>query len=214
MLVLNSSDVGWFMKRMVSKKANSQIVGGFFFLESDKLQLSSCWSRRLCFCKLSKTLSVPTTSPSSHPETKLSSAISTKVRVHHLANNGTGEWTVDSAKIIHPDVVSRPDGVIHGIEHLLVPRSVQDDFNLRRSLQSITAVKPEGAPDVDPRTHLLKKPAPPVKPGSPPVLPIYNAMAPGPSLAPAPAPDPGGPHHHFNGEAHYLALYITHLVRL
>ncbi|KAK4255316.1 hypothetical protein QN277_008329 [Acacia crassicarpa] len=119
----------------------------------------------------------------------------------HLANNGTGEWTVDRAKIIHPDVVSRPDGVIHGIERLLVPRSVQDDFNRRRSLQSITAVKPEGAPEVDPRTHRLKKPAPPVKPGSPPVLPIYDAMAPGPSLAPAPAPGPGGPHHHFNGEA-------------
>ncbi|KAE8670639.1 Fasciclin-like arabinogalactan protein 17 [Hibiscus syriacus] len=73
------------------------------------------------------------------------------------------------------------------------------DFNNRRSLRAISAVKPEGAPEVDPRTHRLKKPAPPVKPGAPPVLPIYDAMAPGPSLAPAPAPGPGGPHHHFNG---------------
>ena len=119
----------------------------------------------------------------------------------HLANNGTADWTVDRAKIIHPDVVTRPDGVIHGIERLLVPRSVQDDFNRRRSLQSITAIKPEGAPEVDPRTHRLKKPAPPAKPGSPPALPIYDAMAPGPALAPAPAPGPGGPHHHFNGHA-------------
>ncbi|KAI4334151.1 hypothetical protein L6164_018876 [Bauhinia variegata] len=118
----------------------------------------------------------------------------------HLKNNGTGEWTVDSAKIIHPDVVTRPDGVIHGIERLLVPRAVVDDFNRRRSLVSITAVKPEGAPEVDPRTHRLKKPAPPAKPGSAPALPIYDALAPGPSLAPAPAPGPGGPHHHFNGE--------------
>ena len=117
----------------------------------------------------------------------------------HVRNNGTGEWTVDRAKIIHPDAVARPDGVIHGIERFLVPRSVQDDFNKRRSLQSITAVKPEGAPEVDPRTHRLKKPAPPAKPGSPSALPIYDAMAPGPALAPASAPGPGGPHHHFNG---------------
>ncbi|KAI9073001.1 hypothetical protein K1719_045034 [Acacia pycnantha] len=119
----------------------------------------------------------------------------------HLENNGTTEWTVDRAKIIQPDAVTRPDGVIHGIERLLVPRSVQDDFNRRRSLQSITAVKPEGAPEVDPRTHRLKKTDPPAKPGSPPALPIFDAMAPGPALAPAPAPGPGGARHHFNGEA-------------
>jgi uncharacterized surface protein with fasciclin (FAS1) repeats len=118
----------------------------------------------------------------------------------HLARPG-GERTVDRAKVIHPDSVTRPDGVIHGIERLLIPQSVQDDFNNRQSLRSISAIKPEGAPEVDPRTHRLKKPAPPAKPGSPPVLPIYDALAPGPSLAPAPAPGPGGPHHHFNGEA-------------
>ncbi|KAJ0083703.1 hypothetical protein Patl1_30259 [Pistacia atlantica] len=59
-----------------------------------------------------------------------------------------------------------------------VPRSVLDEFNRRRSLSSITAVKPEGAPEVDPRTTRLKKPAPPVKPGSPPALPMFDAMAP------------------------------------
>ncbi|KAG4968652.1 hypothetical protein JHK87_034303 [Glycine soja] len=104
--------------------------------------------------------------------------------------------TVDEAKVTHPDVVTRPDGVIHGIDRLLLPRSVEDDFNRRRSLRSITAVKPEPSPEIDPRTHRLKKPPPPVKPGSSPELPIYDAMAPGP----APAPGPGGPHHHFNGE--------------
>ncbi|XP_042483279.1 fasciclin-like arabinogalactan protein 17 [Macadamia integrifolia] len=108
---------------------------------------------------------------------------------------------VDTAAVIHPDAVIRPDGVIHGIERLLIPRSVQEDFNRRRNLRQITAVKPEGAPEVDPRTHRLKKPAPPVPAGSPPVLPIYDALAPGPSLAPAPAPGPGGPHHKFDGEA-------------
>ncbi|XP_061360318.1 fasciclin-like arabinogalactan protein 15 [Gastrolobium bilobum] len=122
---------------------------------------------------------------------------------HHLVNNvtTTAEWTVHRAKVTHPDVTTRPDGIIHGIDRLLVPRAVEDDFNRRRSLRSITAVKPEGAPEVDPRTNKLKKPSPPAKLGAPPALPIYDAMAPGPSLAPAPAPGPGGPHHHFNGEA-------------
>ncbi|GFZ09266.1 FASCICLIN-like arabinogalactan protein 15 precursor [Actinidia rufa] len=105
------------------------------------------------------------------------------------------------ATVIRPNDVVRPDGVIHGIERLLIPRSVQEDFNRRRSLRSIAAVLPEGAPEVDPRTHRLKAPAPAVPAGAPPVLPIFDAMAPGPSLAPAPAPGPGGPHGHFDGEA-------------
>ena len=90
---------------------------------------------------------------------------------------------VGHAAVTRPDAVLRPDGVIHGIERLLVPRSVQEDFNRRRSLAAISAVLPTGAPEVDPRTHRLKKPAPPVPPGAPPVLPIWDAMAPGPSIA-------------------------------
>ncbi|XP_052175727.1 fasciclin-like arabinogalactan protein 16 [Diospyros lotus] len=117
-----------------------------------------------------------------------------------LAGKESGEIVVDLAKVVRPNDVVRPDGVIHGIERLLIPRSVQEDFNRRRSLQSISAVLPEGAPEVDPRTNRLKKPAP-VPAGAPPVLPIFDAMAPGPSLAPAPAPGPGGPRHHFDGES-------------
>ncbi|KAK6944146.1 FAS1 domain [Dillenia turbinata] len=117
------------------------------------------------------------------------------------SENNRKKLTVDLADVIRPDDIVRPDGIIHGIERLLIPKSVQEDFNRRRNLQSIAAVLPEGAPEVDPRTHRLKKPAPPVPAGSPPVLPIYDAMAPGPSLAPAPAPGPGGPHGHFDGEA-------------
>ncbi|KAL2481757.1 Fasciclin-like arabinogalactan protein 17 [Abeliophyllum distichum] len=112
-----------------------------------------------------------------------------------------GEKLVGEARIIKADDIIRPDGIIHGIERLLIPKSVQQDFNTRRSLRSISAVLPEGAPEVDPRTHRLKKPAPSVPAGAPPVLPIFDAMAPGPSLAPAPAPGPGGPHHHFDGES-------------
>ncbi|GLT38512.1 hypothetical protein SLA2020_127570 [Shorea laevis] len=119
--------------------------------------------------------------------------------VHLTTSGGSGKKTVDSAEVIRPDDVTRPDGVIHGIKQLLIPRSVQEDFNRRRNLRSISAVLPQGAPEVDPRTHRLKKPAAPVPVGAPPVLPIYDALAPGPSLAPAPAPGPGGPHHHFDG---------------
>ncbi|KAK1389745.1 fasciclin-like arabinogalactan protein 17 [Heracleum sosnowskyi] len=110
------------------------------------------------------------------------------------------DFFVGEAKVTRPEDVTRPDGVIHGIERLLIPRSVQEDFNARRSLRSISAVLPEGAPEVDPRTNRLKKAAP-VPVGAPPVLPVYDALAPGPSIAPAPAPGPGGAKHHFDGES-------------
>ncbi|KAK1384684.1 fasciclin-like arabinogalactan protein 17 [Heracleum sosnowskyi] len=110
------------------------------------------------------------------------------------------EHFVGEAKVTRPDDIIRPDGVIHGIERLLIPKSVEEDFNARRSLRSISAVLPQGAPEVDPRTNRLKKPAP-VPVGAPPVLPIYDALAPGPSIAPAPAPGPGGAKHHFDGES-------------
>ncbi|KAI3924475.1 hypothetical protein MKW98_032676 [Papaver atlanticum] len=119
----------------------------------------------------------------------------------NLFTNKDSTKKVDLAAVIHPDAVIRPDGIIHGIERLLIPRSVQEDFNSRRSLRAISAVIPEGAPEVDPRTNRLKKPVAPVPAGSPPALPIEDAMAPGPSLAPAPAPGPGGPHHHFDGHS-------------
>ncbi|XP_047311356.1 fasciclin-like arabinogalactan protein 16 [Impatiens glandulifera] len=123
--------------------------------------------------------------------------------LHLATGNGkdSGHVMVDLAKVVSPDDVVRPDGVIHGIERLLIPRSVEENFNQRRNLQSISAILPQAAPEVDPRTHRLKKPSPPVAAGASPVLPIYDALAPGPSLAPAPAPGPGGPHHHFDGES-------------
>ncbi|KAK3227058.1 hypothetical protein Dsin_006920 [Dipteronia sinensis] len=77
----------------------------------------------------------------------------------HLTTKKSGKKTIDAAEITRPDDVIRPDGLIHGIERLLIPRSVQEDFNRRRSLRSISAVIPQGAPEVDPRTNRLKKPA-------------------------------------------------------
>ncbi|KAJ6864656.1 hypothetical protein NC651_035266 [Populus alba x Populus x berolinensis] len=108
----------------------------------------------------------------------------------HLITKNSGKKLVGAAVLTRPDDVTRPDGVIHGIERLLVPQSVQEDFNRRRNLRSISAVLPEGAPEVDPEPIRLKKNRTTVRAGSPPVLPVYDAMSPGPSLAPAPAQDP------------------------
>nr|GMC79487.1 fasciclin-like arabinogalactan protein 17 [Ipomoea batatas] len=77
-----------------------------------------------------------------------------------VAQGKNGEREVSAAKVVRADDIVRPDGVIHGIERVLIPQSVQQDFNTRRSLRSISAVLPTGAPEVDPRTHRLKKPAP------------------------------------------------------
>ncbi|PWA70920.1 FASCICLIN-like arabinogalactan protein 17 precursor [Artemisia annua] len=119
-----------------------------------------------------------------------------------LTRESSGQKYVGGlAKVTRPDDVVRFDGVVHGIDRLLVPRVVVEEFN-KRSLREISAVLPEGAPVVDPRTNRLKKNSvSPVPAGAPPVLPVYDAMAPGPSLAPAPAPGPGGAHHHFDGES-------------
>ncbi|RVW22015.1 Fasciclin-like arabinogalactan protein 17 [Vitis vinifera] len=117
-----------------------------------------------------------------------------------LESKGSGVRSVDLAAVVQPDAVLRPDGVIHGIERLLIPRSVEEDFNRRRSLRSISAVLPEGAPEVDPRTHRLKKAS--VGPcRSPSGASDLRRHGPWTSLAPAPAPGPGGPRGHFDGES-------------
>uniref|UniRef100_A0A0C9S3R1 TSA: Wollemia nobilis Ref_Wollemi_Transcript_28463_2007 transcribed RNA sequence n=1 Tax=Wollemia nobilis TaxID=56998 RepID=A0A0C9S3R1_9CONI len=111
-----------------------------------------------------------------------------------------GAKKVDLGTVTHPNAVVRPDGVIHGIDRVLVPKSVQDDFNQWRS-GVVLAVKPEGAPEVDLRkTHFSIK-ATSSSPPAAPVETIYFAMAPGPSLAPAPAPGPSSGHHWFDGES-------------
>ncbi|XP_052184846.1 fasciclin-like arabinogalactan protein 17 [Diospyros lotus] len=98
-------------------------------------------------------------------------------------------------KVVSVNDIVREDGVIHGIDRPLIPKSVQQDFNQRRSLVAISAVRPEGAPAVDPRPQRREKPAP-----LSPALQIYETMASAPSSAPASASGPGGPRHHLDGE--------------
>ncbi|KAL9242549.1 hypothetical protein vseg_016539 [Gypsophila vaccaria] len=116
---------------------------------------------------------------------------------HHLrlSLSNTRMMVQESVEVVLPNSVVRPDGVIHGINKLLIPHSVLDDFNRRRELRSISAVLPSGSPTVDPSLHRRG----PSKMGPAPAVPIFDALAPAPSLAPAPAPGPGGPRHHFNG---------------
>jgi hypothetical protein len=60
-----------------------------------------------------------------------------------------------------PDPVESHSPQVQCIDRLLVLRSVQEAFNRRHSLASISAALPTGAPKVDPRTHcLLRKPGP------------------------------------------------------
>nr|ABK25415.1 unknown [Picea sitchensis] len=109
--------------------------------------------------------------------------------------------TIDLASVAHPNAVVRPDGVIHGIDRMLIPKSVQDDFSKWRSGVSL-AVMPQGAPVLDPIKKLSKSvAASSLSAKSPPIHSIYYALAPGPSLAPAPAPGPSTGHYWFDGES-------------
>ncbi|XP_057981152.1 fasciclin-like arabinogalactan protein 16 [Malania oleifera] len=64
-----------------------------------------------------------------------------------------------AAEVVHPDAVGRPDGVVDLIERPAVSPPVRDDFNRCRSSQSISAVLPEGAQEID-----LQTAAPPSEP--------------------------------------------------
>ncbi|KAF8732229.1 hypothetical protein HU200_016204 [Digitaria exilis] len=133
-------------------------------------------------------------SPSSRPPS---------LSISHYPTLAGEPLRLSPAAVTRPDDVVRPDGLIHGVDRLLVPRSVQEAFNRRRSLAAISAVLPTGAPEVDPRTHRLTttKATASSPLGAPPALPVWDAMAPGPSIAPAPAPGPGSGKHHFDGHS-------------
>lgn len=124
-----------------------------------------------------------------------------------------GQRTIDLASVAHPNAVVRPDGVIHGIDRMLIPKSVQDDFNKWRSGVTL-AVMPEGAPVLETSKKLAKSVHPSsLSATSPPIHSIYYAVASAPSLAPAPAPGPSSGHYWFDGESqvkdfiHTLVLY-------
>uniref|UniRef100_A0A0D3FPZ5 FAS1 domain-containing protein n=1 Tax=Oryza barthii TaxID=65489 RepID=A0A0D3FPZ5_9ORYZ len=99
-----------------------------------------------------------------------------EVELAAAANDGA--MRVAHAAVTRPDAVLRPDG---------------DEFNRRRSLADISAMPPTAAPEVDPRTDRLKKPAPP---GDSPVLPISDATVPDPSVALASEPSD-----HYDGDS-------------
>ena len=83
--------------------------------------------------------------------------------------------------------------LVHGVDRLPAPRSVHEAFNRRRSLASISAALPTGAPEVNgSHTASPGSPALSLDPrallGAPPALLVWDAMAPGPAVGPAPAP--------------------------
>lgn len=131
---------------------------------------------------------------------------------HHLRLSLNNKRMVveESVEVIDKNSIIKPDGLIHGIDRVLVPHSVLEEFNNRRELRSISAVLPTSAPTMDSRKRTQHRGAKMGPAGAPPAVPIFDALAPGPSLAPAPAPGPGGPHHHFDG-ASQVKDFITTL---
>ncbi|KAL0303640.1 UNVERIFIED_CONTAM: Fasciclin-like arabinogalactan protein 17 [Sesamum radiatum] len=68
-------------------------------------------------------------------------------------SGGSCSKYVGAVKVVHFNSVVRPDGIIHGIEKVMIPKSVEREFNNRRNLQSISAVRPEGAPGNRPQNE-------------------------------------------------------------
>ncbi|KAL2551909.1 Fasciclin-like arabinogalactan protein 17 [Forsythia ovata] len=66
-----------------------------------------------------------------------------KVRV--IEENG--EKPLGKVRIIKGDDIIRPNGIICDTERLLVPKYVQQDFNTRRSLRSISILLSDEAPE-------------------------------------------------------------------
>uniref|UniRef100_A0A3Q7E890 FAS1 domain-containing protein n=1 Tax=Solanum lycopersicum TaxID=4081 RepID=A0A3Q7E890_SOLLC len=104
--------------------------------------------------------------------------------LHHTRNNNhttlcpgeTERLSGNNLNIIHPNDIIKSDGIIHGIQKVLIPKSVQQSFNNRRNLRSISAVLPQGAPEIDPRTNRLKKNPKPVPAGAPPVKDFIQTL--------------------------------------
>ncbi|KAJ7543113.1 hypothetical protein O6H91_09G025400 [Diphasiastrum complanatum] len=107
---------------------------------------------------------------------------------------------VELSTIASPDSIVSHDGVVHGIDSMLIPKSVQYAFAQKKKGGIPNAVFPESAPEFDEAISQL----PEVKrelldflllaPDSSPF-----PYAPAPELAPAPAPGPSSAHHHIYG---------------
>ncbi|KAH7291585.1 hypothetical protein KP509_29G023000 [Ceratopteris richardii] len=130
-----------------------------------------------------------------------------------------GIMKVDLSNVVAPDAIVRRDGIVHGIDRLLIPKSVQNDYNRWKegsSAARMLAVLPEESPT--PESYRAMKAAAAAKAAAlakaayTPLKPIWEALAPGPAMAPAPAPGPSSGHRWFDGES-AVADFISTLVR-
>ncbi|KAJ7546249.1 hypothetical protein O6H91_08G033200 [Diphasiastrum complanatum] len=108
---------------------------------------------------------------------------------------------VELSTIAAPDSIVSHDGVVHGIDGLMIPKSVQYTFAQKKRGGIPNAVLPQSAPELDPAISQL----PEVKRELLDFLfvaPDASALpsAPAPDLAPAPAPGPSAAHHHIYGD--------------
>ncbi|KAG6541289.1 hypothetical protein Mapa_017342 [Marchantia paleacea] len=96
-----------------------------------------------------------------------------------------------------PDAIIRPDGVVHGVEEMLIPNSVMQEYVAHTTRKMATPL-PTGAPGLDTRrAQLLEKQYSAVEaklvvaaasPSLPPALAPSIAPAPGPAMGPSTAP--------------------------
>ncbi|KAL8551911.1 hypothetical protein ACS0TY_000817 [Phlomoides rotata] len=100
---------------------------------------------------------------------------------------------VGDAEVVRFNDVVRRDGIVHGVRKLIVPKSVEREFNNRRNLRTIAAVKPEAAPEFESRAKKFsQRNVNSVQLDAAPELSVHEALA--------PAPGPGVDHRHFDGE--------------
>ena len=135
---------------------------------------------------------------------------------------GRRKLRADLSSVVVPGAIKRRDGVVHGIDRLLIPRSVQSAYNAWKERQvrdRMLAVLPEQSPTPDSyRVQKAKAAAAAAAAAAlkarayaPPSDTIYDALAPSPSFAPAPAPGPSSRHNVFDGES-VVADFISTLV--
>ena len=126
----------------------------------------------------------------------------------------------DSIGSIRPNHVVRGDEDIHRIDSDSLTKSTDPGSvrvfqvrttGLQQPLEPLVDLRCEtrGIPRGGPPDPPPKKPSQKAAASSPLALPIYDAMAPGMSQSPAPAPGPCGPRGHFKGEAQVKDFFHT-----
>ncbi|XP_002990854.2 fasciclin-like arabinogalactan protein 17 [Selaginella moellendorffii] len=114
------------------------------------------------------------------------------VRIH----SHRGINRVELSEVTSPNDINKKDGVVHGVNGLLVPRSVQEAFSVKKLGSSANALLPQASPEFDPLGASLAEMSKEFQDfleAAESPLPLEFAYA--PEVAPAPAPGPSSGKH-------------------